>query len=524
MKKLVSLLLAALMVLSLASAFAETVDTSNRSPILTVDNNTLSLPLVPEKETFTVTVKKRPLSKNNFSEKECAIKTEEETNVHIEWNEIPESGWKEKINIMFASGDLTDLFVGGIDVVANHESLLPLNDLIKENAPYMSKLFEERPEFYNSLKLADGNIYSLPTGSSFEPDRVGDIAYINTEWLQKLNLEIPTTTEEFYQVLKAFKEKDPNGNGLNDEIPFSFVGSTDLYPLFGAFGVIENNEHIQIRNDKVVFSSNTEGFRAALEFFNKLYTEGLMDMEGFSQTQDQLTAKGKQSPSVLGVALEYNSQNLVGMDNVESYQRLPTLKTEGFETYYPEVALTDGNLSGFAISSTCKDPATLIKWYDYLSSDFTRRTRWSFGPENSTWKYTEEGLWTNTTEFLPEGMTYGEMRHTVSAGAMAPCYASDGKVGLKYFDETAMERFESLYVLEPFFPEQIMPAGFDDPSIKEERDILYTDIDPFVKNFIATSILEGVDDAKWDDYKNKLNALNVTEYVRLWQETYNIRK
>ena len=50
--------------------------------------------------------------------------------------------------------------------------------------------------------------------------------WINTQWLDNLGLEMPTTTEEFYQVMKAFKEQDANGNGdLNDEIPLSTVTS-----------------------------------------------------------------------------------------------------------------------------------------------------------------------------------------------------------------------------------------------------------------------------------------------------------
>ena len=78
------------------------------------------------------------------------------------------------------------------------------------------------------ITAPDGHIYSFPwieeLGAGKESiHSVNDFPWINVEWLNKLGLKMPTTTEELKQVLIAFKTKDPNGNGKADEIPMSFI-------------------------------------------------------------------------------------------------------------------------------------------------------------------------------------------------------------------------------------------------------------------------------------------------------------
>ena len=86
--------------------------------------------------------------------------------------------------------------------------------------------------------LYNGNIYSIGYAAKdpcqYQPDEM----YVYRPWLDKLGLDIPETTEEFYQMLKAFKEQDPNGNGVADEIPFSATpgGARGFHSLSGAFG------------------------------------------------------------------------------------------------------------------------------------------------------------------------------------------------------------------------------------------------------------------------------------------------
>ncbi len=83
-------------------------------------------------------------------------------------------------------------------------------------------MFKAKSFFYKDLITApDGNIYALPQVNECYHCMYQQRMWIYKPWLDKLGLKMPTTTDEFYEVLKAFKTKDPNGNGKADEIPLS---------------------------------------------------------------------------------------------------------------------------------------------------------------------------------------------------------------------------------------------------------------------------------------------------------------
>ena len=116
-----------------------------------------------------------------------------------------------------------------------------------------------------------------------------NVFMIYQPWLDALNLEMPETTEELYNVLVAFKTQDPNGNGEADEIPMSLLyGQGGLRLLANFFGLpldsSVNNCDID-ENGNVYFLANTENYKEYLKYFNRLYAEGLLDSETFTQNQ-----------------------------------------------------------------------------------------------------------------------------------------------------------------------------------------------------------------------------------------------
>ncbi|HML45150.1 MAG TPA: hypothetical protein PKE04_00190, partial [Clostridia bacterium] len=152
MKKRCSLLLALVMTLMLLV------------PALAAEE--VKLPIYEQKQTFTSMVRKEDLSQNTWAEKECVRFTEELTNLHMEWIEVPNSGWDEKVNLTFASGDLPDLIIGGVDVVANMDTLAALDGLVDAFAPNVLRMFDALPDMRGALTLSDGHFYSLPIGDA----------------------------------------------------------------------------------------------------------------------------------------------------------------------------------------------------------------------------------------------------------------------------------------------------------------------------------------------------------------------
>ena len=128
----------------------------------------------------------------------------------------------EAMNLLLAQGDLPDI-VGGnliqqpVNQYGPEGAFLPLNELVKEHAPNIQAFWDANPELQQAISSYDGNYYYIP----YLPDgEFGRAWYIRQDWLDALGLEQPQNVDEYYQVLKAFREQDPNGNGLKDEIPY----------------------------------------------------------------------------------------------------------------------------------------------------------------------------------------------------------------------------------------------------------------------------------------------------------------
>lgn len=241
-------------------------------------------PIVDEKYTLTVAVS---VPDGTIDQNEIQVwkDLEEKTNVHIEWLTTPSSSWDEKKNLMFASGDLPDVFLGNwvlddkdLLTYGNDGMILPIEDLVDQYSVYLKKDLEEHPEIKNQALTNDNHLYGTPIYEEGQLVSTTQSAfYINRKWLEKLNLQVPTTTEEFYNVLKAFKEQDPNGNGEADEIPFTF--SKTVYDMFGPFGYIDNVEHMIMKDGKLIFIPEEEEYKKAIQYMNRLFSEGLVDQE-----------------------------------------------------------------------------------------------------------------------------------------------------------------------------------------------------------------------------------------------------
>ena len=148
---------------------------------------------------------------------------------------------------------------------------------------------EETPDMKKISTFPDGKIYSMPTRLPSRP-KSRNQPVINKAWLDKLGLKAPTTTEELYQVLKAFKEKDPNGNGKPDEIPYTETGLN--MDFLNPFGITDINASSMIVQDgKPVYFPTTDAYKEALIYTHKLYSEGLIDQELFTQDNTMTSAK-----------------------------------------------------------------------------------------------------------------------------------------------------------------------------------------------------------------------------------------
>lgn len=178
---------------------------------------------------------------------ETLARWESLTDVPIEWAFLSGDGGSEALSLRFAAGDYPEVIMGNylqttdVSKYAANGILIPLDEYINEtDTPNLYNFFQKYPRSAAANRLPDGHMYSLFQFEEFEPQYVENVFFINKVWLDKLGLEIPTTTDELKEVLRAFKTSDPNGNGEADEIGMTFQdGHGFSYPevMLSCWGV-----------------------------------------------------------------------------------------------------------------------------------------------------------------------------------------------------------------------------------------------------------------------------------------------
>lgn len=237
-------------------------------------------------------------------------------------------------------------------------------------------------------------------------------------------MDIPTTLPELTEVLRAFKEKDPNGNGKADEIPLSFqAASSYAYPevLLSAWGIATKfgtwDSWLNVQNGKVNFTPLMDEWKAMLEYCRDLYAEGLLDVEAFTHDGAQFTAKLQSPTSTVGVVWS----NANPMLNADEYVAIPPLSVDG--KIKPVWRIHPGYIGSkdfLVIFKSCQNPQNVLKWADKLYEiDHSIQNAWGEVADNSTLSRDGENFKWNE---LPEGKYFASYLYSCVLSAGIPCW------------------------------------------------------------------------------------------------------
>lgn len=454
------------------------------------------------------------------------------TNISLDMDVVSSSGWQEKKNLMLAAGDLPDFFTGG-NVISQSDQVLygpqglflPLEDMIDAYGPNIKRVFELRPLYKKGVTAPDGHIYSVPWVHELTFRENPENFFINTTWLDQLGLDIPTTTEEYYEVMKAFGENDMNGNGdAGDEIPLAFVGQygdQGLRSLFGSWGVIDRSNHMMLRGNEVVFTPTEQGYKEGIIFFNRLYAEGLLDPEGFTQNAAEFRAKGKGEEMLYGSFLGWLDANEVGTERANNdYKAIAPLRGPSGED---PLWLREDNFldrGHFVITSANPHPEATLRWADACQED-ERSLTLARGEFGINLKKNADG----SIEFMPtpEGMSYGEFRFKNAPGDPFPWALLSHwyeKIELVAQQDKKLKVHYPIY--EPYLEEQAFPRMYYLPEQEEKLATLSTDINSYVEKKRAEWIIGAADiNGEWNKYIDQLNKMGLQEFLKIQQDAYN---
>ena len=275
---------------------------------------------------------------------------------YVEWN--GGETYLEQLNLRIAAGDMPDVFSpwNGIESeLIESGALLDLTDLLQEKAPHLWESIPE--EMWDAVKANDptgeNRIYVIPQVLNY--GRNGGM--IRQDWLDSLGLKMPTTQEEFVEVLRAFKNDDPNGNGVADEIATGGRAEVRwMGQMFGQYGIAmwEGYPQWDIYDGELTYSAVTQNMKDCLEWMSELYAEGLLDPE--TLLNDKSAWDGKINSGVVGVWEHlpqecYNyAENIYSGTGVKpQIAILPAISAPGYEGYYTHRQMNGG---GFVVANT----------------------------------------------------------------------------------------------------------------------------------------------------------------------------
>jgi putative aldouronate transport system substrate-binding protein len=480
--------------------------------------------------------------------------------LRIEASTYDAAAAKEKRQISLASGDLPDVYmlIPWVDQFSQPELLqlgrqgiaVPLNDLIAQHAPNVQRAFEETPELRDLATAPDGTIYGMPQWNECYHCSYGAKLWINSDWLEKLGLAMPTTTEEMREVLRAFKTRDPNGNGRADEIPLSGSTSDTLLPYFMNAFLYDpqaGNAHtstLAMRGGRVQLQAAQPEWRDGLRYVASLYEEGLIDPGAFSQNRDAMSAKGDLADAVVvGAATVQHPILLVtegqpdGRD--KQYDPVPPL-TGPTGVQYASYNLPTVPGATFVITAQASeaDRVAAMRILDYFHTQ-EGNLMGQFGPEGTDWLRPGPGdvaIDPGLEPIFEVVPTDPEAPRSVDGpwGAAAGYYSTEEFRNAQvqstdiYSPEGGERRlYEATKLYEGKAPQdQIFP--YWDLWVEPDQAGEFATLQTNIENHVAQSSLQFVtgqqdidDDAAWNAYLDGLRSLGLDRYLEIQQAGYD---
>lgn len=464
----------------------------------------------------------------NLGDTPLAKELEKKTGIKIEYQHPAVNQAKEQLNIMLASGELPDIieydwlnFPGGPEKAIKDGYILKLNETIDKYAPNLKKYLNANPEVNKMVKTDAGSYYVFPFIRGDDLLMVFNGPMIRKDWLDELGLQVPATLDEWYTVLKAFKEKK------NAEAPFSIItvpasGGAEIAVsdfIFGAYGI---SRSFYADNGKVKYGPAEAAFKDVISVYRKWYAEGLIDKNLATvdtKVMDANVASGK-----TGALTGYNGgtlgKYLTSMQEKDPKFNLvaapyPSLK-KGETVKFGQMDLPYSPGGSAAITTKSKNVEIAARFLDYGYGDEGRLV-YNFGVEGESYKmengqpkYTDIIL--NNPDKLPITNAMGRYIRAIYSG---PFIQDKGYI-TQYL--ALPQQKEALTVWSKTEAAKTkLPRITPTPEESSEYAKIYNEVDAFVNETFFKMVLGAEPIENFDKYMEKLKKMNIDRAIEIQQ-------
>lgn len=473
---------------------------------------------------------------------------EEKTGLKLNLEIYPGAEANQKMEVLIASGaELPDAFSGGnffgsskqltVYRHAQNGTFIQLDELLDQYGVNIKNMAAQaqNKDLMELVKSPDGHVYALPQYHEQTSNEHSLRAYINQTWLDALKLEKPTTTEELYEVLKAFREQDPNGNGQADEIGMMGGGNWHQMAadwMMNSFIYDDGELRWNVSNGTLDVPYNKEQWREGLRYLNRLCSEGLFDPLTFTQDgpafKSVATAGDRNTIGVICTAGMGQLFTTSMTDRKAEYSPLdPMVGPEGvqYAAYYPTVPSPI-----MAITKDCEKPDIMFRLADFFfDQEATLFSR--FGEPGVDW-----------VEPDPEGVALGDAYGAeceikailVWGGSSHKSHWSNVTPNImlrKWMDgqqwngdPTDAEYMiaQSTATLIDKSPKEACTLIIYDPDEADQIADIKTSLETYVKESMARFATGDMNvDSDWDAYVKELDNIGLQTYMEVSQKAFD---
>ncbi|GAA3412973.1 hypothetical protein GCM10020370_67260 [Paenibacillus hodogayensis] len=281
----------------------------------------------------------------------------EKSGIYVTFVPVPRVG-QDRLNVLLAAGEAPDLiweydrrYIG---MLASQGVIQPVDGLLETYSTVYRNYLKEHPELMPYLSF-NGQMYAVATRRPVT-SVANHAIWIRQDWLDILGLQTPRTLDDLLHVAKAFRDRDPDGNGQADTLAFAGNEKADI--ISALFGTHRNEWFLE--DGKVKYGPTTDRYMEAIRFEKQLHDEDLIDKEGKAGLQAWVDGKA-------GICLcQWSSPLLTDLMNNDADARPVPL--EPAETRWGTYGLyqEEPPYIYVAFNKKMKDPETAVKYLDWM--------------------------------------------------------------------------------------------------------------------------------------------------------------
>lgn len=338
----------------------------------------LCIPAMAEEDnrpTITVTILDRsavPTDQGTYEDNWATRWINENSPVKVEFVAIPRGATYSTYNLLLASGEAPDVIMEFqpeyVEEWANQGMLVELGELIDEYGPNYRAL---TPEAVQAWGVYGGGEYALVQERP-ESNVINHMCYVRTDWLENLNLSMPTNWEEFENVIRAFTEDDPDGNGIDDTWGWSMAGhyQTMIQNILGTHDV----SWVKMEDGTFEAGNVSPEKLAAFEFMEKVVDNGWCDVEYLSYDSETMYTHFATGKTGFLVCEHGNIANKAWSTLKANF---PEAKVEVMPSFTGYGYYQERECQFLScIPTTCDNPEAVIQYFDWLITDGWQMLQW----------------------------------------------------------------------------------------------------------------------------------------------------